>query len=459
MINLIKLSITPIIIISALSFFFLWDVKYLYFQLRFFILILSFYFLIEILNFTKKDIKIILITSSFLFLILLQYYLNIKINNFDYANKDFFSIILLSYILYLSLQIHKEIIDQLDLIIILFYIIFFTSIIFSMINFKHDAPVFCGGISDIFSFLNHPNFFPTENSSLINRISFKEYIFIENSHLGMIAPAIILYSISRGISQKKNILFISTIIFFFICLIKSSTTFHIGMIICGSIFLVLNLNKFNNKIKIIYFIFIIISSMTLFNNKECTKRIIPIYNETLLIESDLLNDYLKKKQEKIIIEKKEMKIRGEFDPEEVVGGGSLSAGVYIQSFKIGYDSLINKPYGLGLNQYKRAYDHYYKRNIIKSANLHVLDDLNRNDASNNFIKIIVEFGVFGILFYLIIFLALISKKIDSNLKIFLISLIFTQSIRGAGYFNGGFALAVFLIIVLFLKTKPRIKNI
>ena len=221
MINQFKLALTPVIILSILSFFFLWDVKFFYFQLRFLILGISFYLLIRLRNYTKDDIKFISIVTSFLVLIFLQYYLNIKINKFDYAYKDFFSIILLSYILYLSLQLHKEITDQLDLIIILFYTIFFFSIFFSIINFKHDAPIFCGGLSDFFTIFSHPNFFPNSaqevghQNQFLTRISFKEYIFLENSHLGMIAPAVILYSVSRAISEKKKCpIYINNCIFY-----------------------------------------------------------------------------------------------------------------------------------------------------------------------------------------------------------------------------------------------------
>ena len=90
MINQFKLALTPVIILSILSFFFLWDVKFFYFQLRFLILGISFYLLIRLRNYTKDDIKFISIVTSFLVLIFLQYYLNIKINKFDYAYKDFF---------------------------------------------------------------------------------------------------------------------------------------------------------------------------------------------------------------------------------------------------------------------------------------------------------------------------------------------------------------------------------
>ena len=47
-----------------------------------------------------------------------------------------------------------------------------------------------------------------------------------------------------------------------------------------------------------------------------------------------------------------------------------------------------------------------------------------------------------------------SKNMSKENKIFFLSIIFTQLIRGAGYFNGGF---LFSIIIIFLTTL-NIKN-
>ena len=106
---------------------------------------------------------------------------------------------------------------------------------------------FCGGIPD---FLNLVSTFKSyqlaEDKQIIEithnlsnfpikkieafRLSFREFIFLENSHLGMIAPGVLVYSIFKIIEKPTSKLFIfSTIIFFIICLIKSSTTLFVGM--------------------------------------------------------------------------------------------------------------------------------------------------------------------------------------------------------------------------------------
>ena len=70
---------------------------------------------------------------------------------------------------------------------------------------------------------------------------------------------------------------------------------------------------------------------------------------------------------------------------------------------------------------------------------------NSKDASNNFAKIITEFGIFGVLFYLSLIFINFSKHLPIDFKLFYIPMIITQSIRGAGYFNSGFILIVFFI--------------
>tara|TARA_B110000027_G_scaffold16142_1_gene16573 strand:- start:536 stop:907 length:372 start_codon:yes stop_codon:yes gene_type:complete len=84
--------------------------------------------------------------------------------------------------------------------------------------------------------------------------------------------------------------------------------------------------------------------------------------------------------------------------------------------------------------------------------------LNSSDASNNIVKIIVEFGVFGIFIFLILFLYAIKKSIPIEHKLFFIPFIGTQMLRGAGYFNSGFLLIALLIIFSYLEKSTFVKN-
>ncbi len=96
------------------------------------------------------------------------------------------------------------------------------------------------------------------------------------------------------------------------------------------------------------------------------------------------------------------------------------------------------------------------RDLKTNRNLNnVLTKINSNDGSNNLNKIIVEFGLLGILLYLFLFFYLINPRINVDEKIFLLPFVITQSIRGAGYFNAGFILIIFLIFMSYIYRKDN----
>ena len=130
--------------------------------------------------------------------------------------------------------------------------------------------------------------------------------------------------------------------------------------------------------------------------------------------------------------------------------GSLSSDVFYHALKVTYQSFFIKPFGWGFQGYELAFNSYNnKNNIFKQS----LKKYNNKDASNNTFKIITEFGIFGVIFFLFLLYISLSQKISLENKIFIIPFLITQFIRGAGYFNGAFILMIFLLIVL------RFKNI
>jgi hypothetical protein len=82
--------------------------------------------------------------------------------------------------------------------------------------------------------------------------------------------------------------------------------------------------------------------------------------------------------------------------------------------------------------------------------------LNYNDASNNSIKLIVEFGVFALLIFANLIYFVLNKKIPSSQRLLFGGIIAIQMVRAAGYFNGGFILC--LIITFILNYKSLTKN-
>ena len=136
--------------------------------------------------------------------------------------------------------------------------------------------------------------------------------------------------------------------------------------------------------------------------------------------------------------------------------GSLSSSVFLHSIVIAKKSFINKPFGWGLNRYDQAFNYYNKKIALHPED--AIDYLyNNKDASNNFVKILVEFGFLSLFFYFFIIVYSINKLVPLEHKLFFIPLIIAQSIRGAGYFNGGFALIVFLILFSYINSIKRNK--
>ena len=111
-------------------------------------------------------------------------------------------------------------------------------------------------------------------------------------------------------------------------------------------------------------------------------------------------------------------------------------------------SILEKPFGWGVNRYDIAFNHFNNKNPSKIKNL---NNYNNKDGTNNFVKLTVEIGIFALFFYLFFLLFLFNKKIPIEYKLFYLPFIVSQSLRGAGYFNGGFSLIIFLMLFTYLR--------
>lgn len=176
-------------------------------------------------------------------------------------------------------------------------------------------------------------------------------------------------------------------------------------------------------------------STILFSDNICKAKLIPKYDNHSYIQNQKINESLSK-----ILNSKE---------------GSLSTYVFYHSANTAYHSLLYKPFGWGAQNYESAALYFNKKYPPKN---NLLSSLNIKDGTNNFFKLIVEFGWFGVLLYLFLIYSFISKKISLENKLFLFPFIITQSIRGAGYFNGGFMLILLIIIFLQFNIQNKLKN-
>ena len=421
-----KLTHNLLISIPVICFLFFWDIKYGYFHIKF--LFLTLIFLLFQKSYQKKMysynfLKIFL----FLFLFITFHLLiNLVFDNEIIIFENLLKIIFLFLIFFITYHFYKEIIKNTYLIICLFLFLFFLSSIISVITMNRDNPHFCGGIYDYFHILT-PIDVP-ENRIKDLKLSFMEYFFQENSHLGMVAPSVIIYSIFRIFNEKKkNIFFISSIIIFLlICLIKSSVTFIFGTIFSLVFLIIFNPKKISKKLYVIFFIIIIFFSSIFISDKECKSRFfIPDEKYNFNITNNIFTNL-----------------------NETKDVSSATFDVYRKSLAILKNSILDRPLGWGFDRYEAAfYDFNYKHLLHQGTR----GELNSKDSANNFVKLVVEFGVFSIIFFLFLIYYAQSNLISLQEKSFFLPFIITQLFRGAGYFNGGFILIVFLIFFRYIN--------
>ena len=106
-------------------------------------------------------------------------------------------------------------------------------------------------------------------------LSFGEYLFKENSHLGMIAPSFILFFLYTHTNEKLySIKFFLFYIFLLLCFIKSSTTLLLGLFVSSLVILIFQYKRLNKKFITILIFLALIISIIFINDKECKKSLL-----------------------------------------------------------------------------------------------------------------------------------------------------------------------------------------
>lgn len=443
-----NLILTNVFNFIFVSFIFLSGIKYDYFQIRILIFALLFPCIVKILY--EKNFSNIKIFLSFFLILVIHSVLNVYFENSKLTLYNFYGIIFLTTIFIISFYYFDEFNKNIKSIINLFLIIFFLSVLISFFNYHgSDDNLFCGGIKsfEILTFIDRYSPFDVNlEGERIKEVqfSFEEFIFNENSHLGMVAPSIIIYLVYFNLQKKTSLLNkLIILIFIFICLIKSSTTLLLGTSLSLLLITFFNYKVIPvNTLKLFTLIFLFFIGILIFDT-ECRSRFVPTYGLAATVNTnnskiEVVGETNRNLSLKI---KKFMKI-----------GGNLSSGVHFHAIKIAKKSIIEKPFGWGINRYDAAFKYFNEKNPSK---IERLNRYNNKDGTNNFVKIVVEFGIFSILFYFFIILFLINKKIPIDLKFFYLPFIITQSLRGTGYFNGGFSLIVFLMLFTYLRLNKK----
>lgn len=329
--------------------------------------------------------KVILQKSIKYFLISLLLFLHLFLQSNFLLFTDIYDLIGLFFLLIIFDIYKKYFFENLDQIISIFILSLFLYI--------------------FFSYNSYENYFTSVSDNCLGCFSILREFFNENSHFGMVASTVIFYLIF--ISRIYPLLKYVMIIFFaVICYMNPSITAAAGFV-----FLIFNIFfLLFNKAKKTFILAIIICFIILLN-KEIWKERNKISH--FFVKTSQIN---------------------------------LSTEVYMASLFVTKKAILNKPLGYGFNNYHEAHDTFIKD---FSAHNKIVLKLNREDASNNFSKIITEFGLFSLFYFYFLIAFFLNKKIDKKIKIFLIIPLFIETfIRGAGYFNGGFLLFFFYAFYL-----------
>jgi len=430
--NIINPIILEYIVISILSiYFFLWSQSLLVFDERLLLIIL-----IPIYFFSKQEILDKSLIKYFSILILFIS-IHLVLNNIFFNNSVFlnFEAIVGSLVIAtVVVMYHSLIVKNLSKIIYLFVLVLFSFFLFENL--------FVGNIYSInnfdclngwFSNAGAVAAYNAEHGTNYTTAKFK--LFSENSHFGMIAPAIISYLIFMNY-DKNYLNFLNIIIIFFLFLFLS-TTLLVSTIVCITFFLILKFKFIKNFQKITAVFFILISLLIVFSKPQCNMRL------TETIQGVFINFSSKYNQDPSI---KNNWIKTL--PHEML---NQSSEVTLNSYMVSINSFINNPFGTGINNYI-----YQFKKISEDLSLKTWD-VNQQDGSNNFSKLITEFGIFSLILFYLIFNCMLKDNKNFSKNIFFYSIIITQLIRGAGYFNGGYLLCVFIILT-FIYNKNYDQN-
>ena len=274
-----------------------------------------------------------------------------------------------------------------------------------------------------------------------NLLLIDNIIFHENSHYAMMIVPIFIYYIFEKINLRNSIFI------FLLCfnsLIYLSLTLIVGIIASLLICIIILIIHQVKKGYVIYLLLIFFTILVVSQN-NCTHRIQYLIDKT---NYDL--NYIDKNK------------FNENEFNNLILNRNLSSEV----MNIAVLNTINtfdkgRVFGWGFNSYYRAYEDNIKNIINKYYPNHDLDyelfKLNKSDARSTLLKIINEFGILSLIFLYYAYKFILNKSIDLKYKSSISSLLITQLISGAGYFNGGFAIFLFLMIIL-SNSNQKLKN-
>lgn len=446
------------LVFSITSFIFLWNYSFIIdFNYIIFIHAIG----IFVFSLLKKKIKLLNISNILALLLLIHFLITAYI--IDEINNINFIYIFAVYFLTFFINYYFDfILKNLNLILNVFLIIFFFNILFDIaytyynenLYLTHFSQEFLNtkhiGLSELIFNCKYSYFRPFEG--------YEYLIYKEISHLGFIAPALLLAKII--ISKKENIFFKFFFLFFAFFILLFFNTSLIFSLLVSILFLILFLFKKFNYFNLSIFIVILVFCITIFSaNTSCNTKLfdtINLFNKNINIFS--LNSNKEGKVEVSVPTQLYNNENSEFYKWEKTYYPNLSSTIFFNSFLITFKALKKSLIGFGFNNYDVAAKYYFKnnKNLLESVGedgFERIKSYNTKDGSNNLAKSISEFGIISIFFVYILYKFIKNPLISTENKVFYITLIISQLIRGAGYFNGGFIFAILIIIVSLSRKK------
>ena len=360
-----------------------------------------------------------------------HYYLNLFLDaeNFYHIPKNLIYIFILLLVILFNLEFLRNNLRSIITLFIFTYVL--TTIIFFIINGYNQkfnlSCTYTGGWH-----------------------GYTKFLFAENSHFAMMSVAsIIFYFIGNDLKKNSIIENIFIYIFLIMALINFSGVFIVAIILCLFALLISNYKYYTRQSLVFTFLLYSFVGFFLFYDKQCNYKIIKPQAALL---STIFEKFGIFKQFNIKI-KNFINLSQNSNDEIKLG---MSGAVMLNSINISKTAILHRPLGWGLDRYEMAYNTYAikERQKYNLENYHsrLFDwNLNSKDGSNNLAKLLTEFGLFSFILLVYFIYFSFSKKASFQEKSFLIPLVLTQLLRGAGYYNGGFLICIILMFAISLS--------
>ncbi len=419
-----------------ISLFFLWDLNIknilnsnidflidIDISLKYLILFLIFPILFKKFKINKSKYKLQIFNNQkyifyFIFFVIIHFFLSKNIYQEKIELYEISKLLFLILLAFIYSNYRNYLYRNFEKIIYIYLVLF---IFYSLINNTYTYNV--GACNNNFFLIN----FITEKFNF----NFSNSFYKENSHLAMMMVSVTFAQIYM--LQKRNkfiyfnllLLLISNLIIF----LNYSTTFSICYLICQIIIFMFFYNKLSTLFWFLSFVILFINVLIFFSDENCKKKV---------------TDYSVNNVKNLKIEKTSQKNSSK----------NLTTLIYERSSVLTIFTFKKNIFGWGFDGMNNATLKLLEKNNYKEV-YWPSNKLNLNDGLSNFFKILNEFGIFSIIVLYLFLKYLINQKKINSFNLFIITLFITLSIRGAGYFNGGFIFCLFefLYIQRIIKSK------